>query len=217
MPVRRCMRPRRTRSRPAPPARRRAAARRRRRREIVIVVPRAAASSSMPMMLLPSISRPCRATRIRDSKPRRQMDELRRRPRVQAQLVHDGDRARRHAAAWFVASQQDPTPPRSRSAMVAHLARHREQVGELAERRELDQHRQVDAGDDLDAAGFEKRHAQVRRRAAEHVGQQQHAARRRAPARSPARCPRARRSRRRASRSTRRRTAAGRRRSSRRR
>jgi hypothetical protein len=34
---------------------------------IVTIEPRAAASSRMPMMLLPSISRPCRATRIRAS------------------------------------------------------------------------------------------------------------------------------------------------------
>ena len=36
---------------------------------------------------------------------------------------------------------------------------------------QLDQHRQVDAGDHLDAAGFHHRNGQIGRRAAEHVGQ----------------------------------------------
>ena len=43
--------------------------------------------------------------------------------------------------------------------------------------RQLDQHRQVDAGDDLDLAGSRNVTAEVRRRAAEHVGQHQHARR----------------------------------------
>ena len=46
---------------------------------------------------------------------------------------------------------------------------------DLPQAGQLDQHRQVDAGDHLEPIGLEKRHAEVRRRAAEHVGQQQHA------------------------------------------
>ena len=42
--------------------------------------------------------------------------------------------------------------------------------------RELDEHREVDTSHDLDAVGFEKRHAEVRRRATEHVGEDEHAA-----------------------------------------
>ena len=64
----------------------------------------------------------------------------------------------------------DGVPP-----IVAHLARHRQQVLRLRELGQLDQHRQVDAGDDLDAIVLEKRQPEVRRRAPEHVGQQQHA------------------------------------------
>ena len=41
----------------------------------------------------------------------------------------------------------------------------------------LIEHRQVDAGDDLHAIGLEKRQAEVRRCAAEHVGENQHAVR----------------------------------------
>ena len=41
----------------------------------------------------------------------------------------------------------------------------------LMHRRELHDHRQVDAGDDLDAVFLQKRKADVARRAAEHVGE----------------------------------------------
>ena len=42
---------------------------------------------------------------------------------------------------------------------------------------ELDQHRQVDTGDDLDPIRFEKRQAQIRGRAPEHIRQDKHACR----------------------------------------
>ena len=45
----------------------------------------------------------------------------------------------------------------------------------LAHAGELDQHRQVDAGDDLDLGAVQHRDREIGGRAAEHVGQQDHA------------------------------------------
>ena len=75
-------RARRARRAPRPPL-----PRRRRPPMMVIVVPCAAASSSRPMMLLPSISRPPRATRIRDDERAGRVNEPRRRARVQPERV----------------------------------------------------------------------------------------------------------------------------------
>ena len=80
----------------------------------------------------------------------------------------------RHALRLLAAQQIRRHPDRV-AAVIAHLLRDREQIGRAAQAGQLDQHRQVDAGDHLEAVGLEKRHPEVRRRAAEHVGQQQHA------------------------------------------
>ncbi len=75
----------------------------------------------------------------------------------------------------LLAAQQIRRHPDRVPAVLAHLPRDRQQIRRAAQAGQLDQHRQVDAGDHLDAVVLEKRHAEVRRRAAEHVGQQQHA------------------------------------------
>ena len=207
MPVRRCMRPRRIRIRRAPPAPRRHRCSSAPSALIVIVVPRAAASSRMPMMLLPSISRASRATRTCA------WNRVARWTNFAA--------ARACMPSWFTTvTLRDVMPaarlgsfsPRRKSDATQMALRPWSRISratasrsdDRAQARQLDQHRQVDAGDDLEAVLLEKGHAQVRRRAAEHVGQQQHAFSRRGRARWPARCPRARRSHRRASRSRRR-------------
>ena len=59
--------------------------------------------------------------------------------------------------------------------MIAHLFGDRQEVGRLTQARELDEHRQIDAGDHFDPIGFEKGHPEIRRRPAEHVREQQDA------------------------------------------
>ena len=155
------MRPRRIRLRPAPRARRPRRCSSGPSAVIVIVVPRAAASSRMPMMLLPSISRPCRATRISRVERVAQVDELRRRAGVHAQLVDDGDGARGHsracAAVFSPRRKSDATQialrPCSRISCATASS-----PATPADIRELDQHRQVDAGDDLEPLRLEERH-----------------------------------------------------------
>ena len=122
-------------------------------------------------------------------KPRREMHEPRRRPRVQPQLIGDGHRSRTsHLALTHLAPmlqrtrlhfrvQQIRRHPDGVAPHLAHLARHAQQIGRALQVRQLDQHRQIDARDDLDTVGLEKRQAKIRRRAAEHVGQDQHAVR----------------------------------------
>ena len=118
MPFRRCMCPRRSRTRPARRARRPP----RRSSEpsalIVMVEPRAAASSRMPMMLLPSISRAVPRHPDVRLELRRQVHELRRRARVHAELIHDGHVSRHHESGLraFSPREQSPTPPRWRFA-----------------------------------------------------------------------------------------------------
>ena len=81
-----------------------------------------------------------------------------------------------------------PFSPRSRSDATQMALRpcsrisprHRQQVAELAQARQLHQHRQVHAGDHFDAASLEKRHREIGRRAAKHVGQHDDARARRA-------------------------------------
>ena len=160
------------------------------------------------MMLLPSISRRSRATVTRASKrvarwtnfaaARACMpswlttvtccDVIGRRPYPGPARPHRG----RHASSSPRAAGR--TRPRSRCGHDRASPWRRRADPTTPQARQLDQHRQVDAGDHLESIGLEKRHAEVRRRAAEHVGEQQHALPRRAPARSPARCPPARRS-----------------------
>jgi len=59
--------------------------------------------------------------------------------------------------------------------VLAHVARDGQQIRRLRLPRQLDQHREIDAGDDFDSIAFDERHREVRRRAAEHVGEQQDA------------------------------------------
>ena len=122
-------------------------------------------------MLLPSISRPPRPTRMDETKPAGDVDEARRRARVQPERIDDRGRAGRHAL--LVPAQQVRRDPDRVAAVLAHLARDGQQVLAGERPRQLDQHRQIDAGDHLDVVADE-RHREIRRGPAEHVGQDEH-------------------------------------------
>src|SRR5262249_26101156 len=129
--------------------------------EMVIVEPRAAASSRMPMMLLPSISRRSRATRTLDSyfvarctnfaAARACMPSWL--TTVTAWEVIERSSRRALLAPEQIRGDPDRAPP-----VIAHLLRDGEQIGRPAQARELDQHRQVHAGDHLELVLLEKRH-----------------------------------------------------------
>ena len=133
------------------------------------------------MMLLPSMTRPSRDTRIVRAKARREVHEFRRGARVQPQAIANRHVAARHSMRLrerlteASSLQQIRRHPDRVAAVLAQRPRDLGQVLLLAQVGGLDQHRQVDAGHDLDLVRLEKRDAEIRRRAAEHVGRDQHA------------------------------------------
>ncbi len=193
---------------------------RRRRREMCTVVPAAAASSRMPMMLLPSIVLPSRLHANLRLIARRRVDELRGGAGVQSragcEITHPGASCllrlpRRDVPGVEPSSRSDATQmalrPCSRSCRATSVERGA--VLRLAALISIGRFTPVTISI---LSLVEERDAEIRRRAAEHVGGDQHAARLLSPARSRRRSRRARPARPRASRSTPQRNSAGRRR-----
>ena len=162
------------------------------RAETVIVEPRPAPSIKMPMIEFAADG--FAAARDLDLRVEAidALHELGGGARVQSLAIDDAhvprmragvDRGRRTVFVFATVAS-------SRSFSRQHLARHGDvfapgvarldhrviEVRGLAKRRQFDQHRQVDAANDLDAAAVHDGNGEVGRRAAEHVGQQDDAA-----------------------------------------
>ena len=95
---------------------------------IVIIDPRAAASSSMPMMLLPSISRPWRVTRTRDWKRVARWTNFAAARACMPSWFTTVDRSATSRAGLLSAQQVRRDPDRA-AAVVAHLLGDGEQIG----------------------------------------------------------------------------------------
>ena len=153
-----------------------------RRPQMAMVVPCAAASSRMPMMLLPSIVRPSR--RDADLRPiaRGDVHELRRRARVQAQPVRNHHLARRHPSAVVAAPAGDEPFRRSVATQMALRPcsrSYRATSARSCRSRRLAALISIGRFTPVTTSTLslaEERHAEVRRRAAEHVGGDEHAA-----------------------------------------
>ena len=132
-------------------------------------------------MLFPSLTRSPHADPHRRPELPRQLHEARRGARVQAEPVHDrGLRPPHSGTSVCVRAARrrraaDPTPRGSPRGRRSHNSRASVRRSPWSRRPgQLDQHRQIHARHDLDATVFEKGQAEVRRRSAEHVGQDQH-------------------------------------------